>query len=51
MKDDTKFKPRKTRFHRVLFDRDSPFKPKTVESKVAYKRVAKHKKPLTDNTE
>lgn len=51
MKDESKSKPRKTRVHRVLFDRDSPFKPKTVESKVAYKRKSKHNKPLTDDAE
>jgi hypothetical protein len=38
------FKPR-TRAHRVLFERDSPFKPKVVESKLRYKRREKHQKP------
>jgi hypothetical protein len=50
VKDESNSKLRKTRFHRVLFDRDSPFKPKAVESKVAYKRKDKHKKPLTDDS-
>ena len=39
------FKTR-TRAHRVLFDRDLPFKPKVVESKKGvYKRRDKHQKP------
>jgi hypothetical protein len=37
------FKTR-TRAHRVLFDRDLPFKPKVVESKLRYKRREKHQK-------
>ncbi len=41
------FKPR-TRAHRVLFDRDLPFKPKVVPSKLAYKRREKHQKPYTE---
>lgn len=36
---------RRTRAHRVLFDRDLPFKPKVVESKLHYKRRDKHQKP------
>jgi len=38
------FKTR-TRAHRVLFDRDLPFKPKVVESKLRYRRHDKHQKP------
>lgn len=34
----------KTRVHKVLFAKDTPFKPKVVASKVAYKRNPKHKK-------
>ena len=34
----------RTRAHRVLFDRDLPFKPKVVESKLRYKRREKHQK-------
>lgn len=41
------FKTR-TRAHRVLFDRDLPFKPKVVESKLRYKRREKHQKPYTE---
>ena len=41
------FKPR-TRAHRVLFDRDLPFKPRVVESKLRYKRREKHQKPYTE---
>jgi hypothetical protein len=36
---------RRTRAHRVLFDRDLPFKPKVVPSKLHYKRKNKHQKP------
>lgn len=38
------FKTR-TRAHRVLFDRDLPFKPRVVESKLRYRRRDKHQKP------
>ena len=38
----------RTRAHRVLFDRDLPFKPKVVPSKLAYKRRDKHQKPYTE---
>ena len=38
----------RTRAHRVLFDRDLPFKPKVVPSKLAYKRREKHQKPHTE---
>jgi hypothetical protein len=34
----------KKRVHAVLFDPDSPFKPKKVKSKKAFKRRAKHQK-------
>lgn len=37
------FKTR-TRAHRVLFDRDLPFKPKVVPGKTRYKRREKHQK-------
>lgn len=36
--------PQKTRAHRVLWDRDLPFKPKREDSKVSYRRKAKHPK-------
>jgi len=32
-----------TRAHYVLFHKDSPFKPKAVKSKKAFKRNPKHK--------
>jgi hypothetical protein len=32
----------KHRAHRVLFQNDTPFKPKVVESKVQYRRKDKH---------
>ena len=35
--------PHKTRAHIVLFCKDTPFKPKVVESKKAFKRQPKHK--------
>ncbi len=35
---------RKTRAHKVLWDRDLPFKPKREDSKLAYRRKAKHSK-------
>ena len=38
-----KKKTKKTRAHYVLFCMNTPFKPKRVESKVAYKRREKHK--------
>jgi hypothetical protein len=34
--------PQKTRAHRVLWDRDLPFRPKTEQSKTQYRRKAKH---------
>lgn len=33
----------KHRAHRVLFQNNTPFKPKVVESKTSYKRQPKHK--------
>jgi hypothetical protein len=33
----------KTRIHRVLFIRDTPFKPKRVVLKTRYQRRAKHR--------
>ena len=33
----------KTRAHYVLFCNNTPFKPKTVENKLQYKRQPKHK--------
>ena len=33
----------KTRAHKVLFDDDSPFKPKVVRAKNTYKRREKHR--------
>ena len=38
-----KVKP-KHRAHIVLFQKDTPFKPKKVENKKAYKRHDKHKR-------
>lgn len=35
--------PHKTRAHLVLFCKDTPFKPKKVENKKAFKRNTKHK--------
>lgn len=35
--------PHTTRAHLVLFCKDTPFKPKRVESKVQYRRQPKHK--------
>jgi hypothetical protein len=32
----------KHRVHRVLFDDNTPFKPKVVQSKVQYRRKDKH---------
>lgn len=32
----------KTRAHRVLFDEDTPFKPKVVKSKKLHQRKPKH---------
>jgi len=37
-----------TRVHRVLWDRDLPFKPKTEKNKVLYKRHNKHKSQSVD---
>jgi hypothetical protein len=34
----------KTRAHRVLFQNNTPFKPKVVEDKTLYKRKPKHRK-------
>ena len=34
----------KHRAHRVLFQENTPFKPKVVQSKIAYRRNLKHKK-------
>lgn len=33
----------KPRAHRVLFERDSPFRTRTVENKKQYKRQIKHR--------
>lgn len=44
MKTIVKIPYQKTRAHRVLFERDSPFKARTVENKkVQYKRHVKHR--------
>jgi hypothetical protein len=37
----------KHRAHRVLFDENTPFKPKVVKSKTGYQRKPKH--PKFDN--
>jgi len=33
----------KSRAHRVLFETGSPFKSRTVENKIKYKRQSKHR--------
>jgi len=38
----------RTRAHMVLFCTDSPFKPKVVENKKAYRRQPKHVKTQLD---
>jgi len=38
-----KIEPMKHRAHRVLFDENSPFKPKVVQSKIQYRRKDKHR--------
>lgn len=38
----------RTRAHRVLFERDLPFKPRVVPSKLRYRRRDKHQKPYTE---
>ena len=38
----------RSRAHRVLFDENSPFKPKVVQSKLQYSRRAKHPKRDAD---
>jgi len=38
----------RTRAHRVLFDENSPFKPKVVQSKLQYSRREKHPKRAGD---
>jgi hypothetical protein len=44
MKKIVKVPYQKTRAHRVLFERDSPFRSRTVENKKQqYKRNAKHR--------
>ena len=44
MKKIVKIPYQKTRAHRVLFERDSPFRARTVENKRAqYQRNAKHR--------
>jgi len=37
-----KLEPMKHRAHRVLFDDNTPFKPKVAKSKVQYRRKDKH---------
>lgn len=32
----------RSRAHKILFDRDLPFKPRKVESKVQFRRKIKH---------
>lgn len=44
MKTIVKIPYQKTRAHRVLFERDSPFKARTVENKRQFKRQLKHRK-------
>ena len=36
-------KPRKLRVGKLLFIKDSPFKPKVIPNKKAYNRTSKHK--------
>lgn len=38
----------KTRMHSVLFNKDTPYKPKKIASKKTYTRKSKHSKRLTD---
>ena len=38
----------KQRMHRMLFDENTPFKPKVVSSKVQYRRKEKHNKNIDD---
>ncbi len=42
MKKIVKIPYQKTRAHRVLFERDSPFRARTVENKRKFKRSRKH---------
>jgi hypothetical protein len=42
MKKIVKILYQKTRAHRVLFERDSPFKARTVENKRVFRRRPKH---------
>lgn len=37
---------KKTRAHYVLFQKDTPFKPKVVKSKKSYSRKSKHKEDI-----
>jgi hypothetical protein len=37
-----KFERPKTRVHRILFENDTPFKPKKVDLKTGYRRKDKH---------
>ena len=39
---------KKVRSARVLFTKDAPFKPKIIASKVAYRRLPKHKNRGTE---
>lgn len=41
----------KHRAHRVLFDENTPFKPKVVKSKIQYQRKPKHRKDNTNGSD
>lgn len=41
----------KPRVHRMLFEDDSPFKPKVVNPKNAYKRRDKHRNKFFDHSD
>jgi hypothetical protein len=43
MKKIAKIPYQKTRAHRVLFERDSPFRSRTVENKRQFQRHTKHR--------
>jgi hypothetical protein len=48
MKKPTKPQRPKTRYHKVLFDNDSPFKPKTIHPKNDYSRRPKYNPDYSD---
>jgi hypothetical protein len=48
MKKVKKLQVLKHRAHSILFTRDLPFRPKTEQNQVLYKRHTKHRKQLQD---